>query len=147
MSRTPPQVRVDETNQSLDHLRDYGKDDEISSPIERLDRDSKGGLQVYSMKINVDIDDDAEEENQVVEERLNIKSIKRILESSNSSIGNRITALERSRMDDTIQFQLPSRFREATPIPESVLRSVMFSPSPVSMITTTAAAAIVQPVP
>ena len=36
---------------------------------------------------------------------------------------------------------------EATPIPVSVLRSVIFSPSPASVITTTAATPIAQPVP
>ena len=56
-------------------------------------------------------------------------------------------AFERSRMDDTIQFQMPQRFGETTPIPASVLRSVIFSPSPASVITTTAAAPTVQPVP
>ena len=59
MSRTPPQVRIDESNRSLDHLRDYGDDDEVSPPIERLDRISQGGLQIYSTTINVDIDDEA----------------------------------------------------------------------------------------
>ena len=86
MSRTPPQVRVDETNRSLDHIRDYGENDEISSLIERLNRDGQGGLQIYSTTISVDIDDDAEDESQVLEERLDINSIRRILlriESSN----------------------------------------------------------------
>ena len=139
MSRSPPQVRINESNRSLDHIRDYGDDNEVSSPIRRLDQDGQGGLQIYSTTINVDIDDDAEEESQVVEERLDIKTIGRILlriESSIRSIGNRITVLERSRLDDTIQFHLPQRFEEATPIPASVLRSVMFSPSHASVITT-----------
>ena len=97
MSRTSPQVRIDESNGSLDQIRDYDDDNEVSSPIERLDRDGQGGLQIYSNTINVDIDDDAEEESQV-DERLDIKTIGRILlriESSISSMGNRITALER----------------------------------------------------
>ena len=68
------------------------------------------------------------------------------IESSILSIGTRVTALERSRMDDTIQFQMLQRFGENTPIPASVIRSVMFSPSPASVITTTAAAPIAQPV-
>ena len=149
MSRSPPQVRINESNRSLDHIRDYGDDNEVSSPIRRLDQDGQGGLQIYSTTINVDIDDDAEEESQVVEERLDIKTIGRILlriESSIRSIGNRITVLERSRLDDTIQFHLPQRFEEATPIPASVLRSVMFSPSHASVITT-AVAPTAQPVP
>ena len=149
MSRSPPQVRINESNRSLDHIRDYGDDNEVSSPIRRLDQDGQGGLQIYSTTINVDIDDDAEEESQVVEERLDIKTIGRILlriESSIRSIGNRITVLERSRLDDTIQFHLPQRFEEATPIPASVLRSVMFSPSHASVITT-AVAPTSQPVP
>ena len=60
-------------------------------------------------------------------------------------MGNRLTAVERSRLDDTIQFQLPQRFGEAIPIPASGLRSVMFSPSPT--VITTAAAITAQPVP
>ena len=68
------------------------------------------------------------------------------IESSILSIGTRVTALERSRMDDTIQFQMLQRFGENTPIPASVIRSVMFSPSPASVITATAAAPIAQPV-
>ena len=109
MSRTPPQVRIDEFNRSLDQVRGYGDDNEVSSPIERLNRDGQGGLKVYSTTINVDIDDDAKEESQV-DERLDIKTIGRILlriESSTSSMRNRITAIERSRLNDTIQFQLP----------------------------------------
>ena len=123
MSRTPPQVRIDESNRSLDQIRDYGDDNDASSPIERLDRDSQGGLQIYSTTINVDIDDDAEDESQV-DERLDIKTIGRILlriESSISSMGNRLTAVERSQLDDTIQFQMPQRFGESTPIPASGL--------------------------
>ena len=97
--------------------------------------------------INVDIDDDAEDENQV-DERIDIKTIGRILlhiESSISSMGNCLTAVERSQLDDTIQFQSSQRFGEATPIPASGLRSVMFSPSPA--IITTAAAITAQAVP
>ena len=112
MSRTPPQVRIDESNRSLDQIRDYGDDNEVSSPIERLNRDGQGGLQIYSTTINVDIDDDTEEESQV-DERLDTKTIGRLLlriESSISSIGNRLTAVERSQLDDTIQFQMPQRF-------------------------------------
>ena len=78
MSRTPSQVRIDDSNRPLDQIRDYGDDNEVSSPIERLDRDGEGGLQVYSTTINVDIDDDAEDESQV-DERLDIKTIGRIL--------------------------------------------------------------------
>ena len=73
MSRTPPQARIDESNRSLDQIRGYGDDNEVSSPIERLNRDGQGGLQIYSTTINVDIDD-AEEESQV-SERLDIKTI------------------------------------------------------------------------
>ena len=42
MSRTLPQVRIDESNRSLNHIRDYGDDNEVSSPIEGLDRDGQG---------------------------------------------------------------------------------------------------------
>ena len=146
MSRTPPQVRIDESNRSLDQIRGYGDDKEVSSPIERMNRDGQGGLQIYSTTINVDIDD-AEEESQV-DERLDIETIGSILlriESSISSTGNRLAAVERSQLDDTIQFQMPQRFGEATPIPASGLRSVMFSPSPAAI--TTAAAITAQPVP
>ena len=107
MSRTPPQARIDESNRSLDQIRGYGDDNEVSSPIERLNRDGQGGLQIYSTTINVDIDD-AEEESQV-SERLDIKTIGSILlriESSISSMGNRLAAVERSELDDTIQFQI-----------------------------------------
>ena len=147
MSGTPPQVRIDESNRLLDQILDYGDDNEVSSPIERLNRDGQGGLQIYLTTINVDIDDDAEDESQV-DERLDIKTIGRILlriEPSIISMGNRITALERSLLDDTIQFQLPQKFEEATPLPASGLRSVMFSPSPA--IITTAAAITAQSVP
>ena len=99
--------------------------------IERLNRDGQGGLQIYSTTINIDIDD-AEEESQV-DERLDMKTIGSILlriESSISSMENRLAAVERSQLDDTIQCQIPQRFGEATPIPASGLRSVMFSPSP-----------------
>ena len=44
MSRTPPQVRIDDSNRSLDQICDYGDDNDVSSPIERLDRNSQGGL-------------------------------------------------------------------------------------------------------
>ena len=77
MSRTPPQARIDESNRSLDQIRGYGDDNEVSSPIDRLNRDGQGGLQIYSTTINVDIDD-AEEESQV-SERLDIKTIGSIL--------------------------------------------------------------------
>ena len=130
----------------MDQIRGYGDDNEVSSPIERLNRDGQRGLQIYSTTINVDIDD-AEEESQV-DERLGIKTIGSILlriESSISSMGKRLAAVERSQLDDTIQFQIPQRFGEATPIPASGLRSVMFSPSPA--VTTTAAAIIAQLVP
>ena len=145
VSRTPPQVRIDESNRSLDQIRGYGDDKEVSSPIERMNRDGQGGLQIYSTTINVDIDD-AEEESQV-DERLDIETIGSILlriESSISSRGNRLAAVERSQLDDTIQFQMPQRFGEATPIPASGLRSVMFSPSPA--VITTAPATTAQPV-
>ena len=101
MSRTPSQVRIDESNRSLDQIRDYGDHNEVSSSIKRLNRDGQGGLQIYSTTINVNIDDDAEEESQV-DERLDIKTIGRILlriESSISSMGNRLTAVERSQLD------------------------------------------------
>ena len=130
----------------MDQIRGYGDDNEVSSPIERLNRDGQRGLQIYSTTINVDIDD-AEEESQV-DERLGIKTIGSILlriESSISSMGKRLAAVERSQLDDTIQFQIPQRFGEATPIPASGLRSVMFSPSPA--VTTTAAAITAQLVP
>ena len=107
----------------LDQILDYGDENEVSSPIERLNRDGQGGLQIYLTTINVDIDDDAEDECQV-DERLDIKIIGRILlriESSISSMGNRLTTVERSQLDDTIQFQMPQRFGEATPIPASGL--------------------------
>ena len=94
MSRTPPQARIDESNRSLDQIRGYGDDNEVSTPIERLNRDGQGGLQIYSTTINVDIDD-AEEESQV-SERLDIKTIGSILlriESSISSMGNRLAAV------------------------------------------------------
>ena len=146
MSRTPPQARIDESNRSLDQIRGYGDDNEVSSPIERLNRDGQGGLQIYSTTINVDIDD-AEEESPV-DERLDIKTIESILlriESSVSSMGNRLAAIKRSQLDDTIQFQMPQRFGEATPIPASGLRSVMFSPSPA--VITTATAITAQSVP
>ena len=103
MSRTPPQVRIDESNRPLDQIRGYGDDNEVSSPIERLNRDGQGGLQIYSTTINVDIDD-AEEESQV-DERLDIKTVGSILlriESSISSMRNRLAAVERSQLDDTI---------------------------------------------
>ena len=144
MSRTPPQAWIDESNRSLDQIRGYGDDNEVSSPIERLNRDGHGGLQIYSTTINVDIDD-AEEESQV-SERLDIKTIGSILlriESSMSSMGNRLAAVERSQLDDSIQFQIQQRFGEATPIPASGLRSVMFSPSPA--VSTTAVAITAQP--
>ena len=95
MSRTPPQVQIDESNRSLDQIRDYGDDNEVSSPIERLNRDGQGGLQIFSTTINVDIENDAEEESQV-DKRLDIKTIGRILlriESSISSMGDRLTAV------------------------------------------------------
>ena len=147
MSRTPPQVRIDESNRSLDQIRDYGDDNKVSSPIVRLNRDGQGGLQIYSTTIDVAIDDDAEEESQV-DEKHDIKTIGRILlriESSKSSMGNRLTEVERSQLDDTIQLQMPQRFGEATPIPASGLRSVIFLPSPA--VITTAAAITAQPVP
>ena len=77
MSRTPPQARIDESKRSLDQIRGYGDDNEVSSPIERLNRDGQGGLHTYSTTINVDIDD-AEEESQV-SERVDIKTIGSIL--------------------------------------------------------------------
>ena len=49
-------------------------------------------------------------------------------------------------MDDTVHFRVPQRFGEATRIPANDLRSVIISPSPVS-VNTTAAVPIVQPVP
>ena len=107
MSRTPPQARIDESNRSLDQIRGYGDDNEVSSPIERLNRDGQGGFQIYSTTINVDIDD-AEEESQV-SERLDIKTIGSILlriESSISSMGNRLAAVERSQLDDTLHIEL-----------------------------------------
>ena len=61
--------------------------------------------------MNIDIDDDAEDESQV-DERLDIKTIERILlriESSISSMGNRLIAVEQSQLDDSIQFQMPQR--------------------------------------
>ena len=146
MSRTPPQARIDESNRSMDQIRGYGDDNEVSSPIESLNRDGQGGLQIYSTTINVDIDD-AEEESQV-DERLDIQTIRSILlriESFIPRMGNRLAAIERSQLDDTIQFQIPQRFWEATPIPASRLRSVIFSPSPA--VTTTAAPITAQPVP
>ena len=146
MSRIPPQARIDESNRSLNQIRGYGDDNEVSSPIEILNRDGQGGLQIYSTTINVDIDD-AEEESQV-SERLDIKTIGSILlrtESSISSMGNRLAAVERSQLDDTIQFQIPQRFVEATRIPASGLRSVMFSPSPA--VSTTAVAITAQRLP
>ena len=114
MSRTPPQARIDESNRSLDQIRGYGDDNEVSSPIERLNPDGQGGLQIFSTTINVDIDD-AEEESQV-SEKLDIKTIESILlriESSISSMGNRLAAVDRSQLDDTIQFQILQRFGEA----------------------------------
>ena len=111
-----------------------------------MNRNGQGGLQIYSTTINVDIDD-AEEESPV-DERLDIKTIESILlriESSVSSMGNRLAAIKRSQLDDTIQFQMPQRFGEATPIPASGLRSVMFSPSPA--VITTATAITAQSVP
>ena len=83
-----------------------------------------------------------------VSERLDIKTIGSILlriESSISSMGNRLAAVKRSQLDDTIQFQIPQRFGEATPIPASGLQSVMFSPSPA--VSTTAVAISAQPLP
>ena len=152
ISRISPQARIDESNRSLDQIRGYGDDNEVSSSIEsrrsRLNRDGQGGLQIYSTTINVDIYD-AKEESQV-HERLDIKTVGSILlriESSISSMGNRLAAVERSQLDDTIQYQLPQRFGEATPIPASGLRSVMFSQSPAATtVTTTAAAITAQPV-
>ena len=106
ISRTPPQVRIDESNRSLDQIREYGDDNEVSSPIERLNRDGQGDLQIHSTTINVDIDD-AEEESQV-DERLDKKTVGSIplrIESCISSMGNRLAAVERSQLDGTIQFK------------------------------------------
>ena len=67
------------------------------------------------------------------------------IESSISSMGKRLAAVERSQLDGTICFQMPQRFGEAIPIPASELRSVMFSPS--LAVITTAAAITAQLVP